>query len=370
MANTLIDSLTSLITPNIISKAASQFGESEAAMARAVPAGIPTVLAGLLGKANHSSAMGSIFDLIKDPANDGTALSNLSGLLTGGGGSALVGLAGRFLNLLFGDRLGAITGALGQSTGVRGGSASSILGFIAPVVMGFLGNRARTEGLNASGLSNLLVSQKDSILSALPPGVPSLLGAARPAAPVPEVPGRPRRSPARYWPLLLLALLAIWLLARRSEVRQAGDRRALAEAPRVVLVKRTICGTDINVSDPGIESNMVGFLEDRNRPVDETTWFDFDRLTFEPNSANLRPESSDQLRNGVAIMKCYPAAKVKIGGYTDNTGDAAANLRLSQARADSVDRDLVGAGIAADRLSAEGYGSEHPVADNSTEEGR
>jgi len=369
MASTLIDSLTSLITPDIISKAASQFGESETAMARAVPTGIPTVLAGMLGKASDSSAMESIFNLIKDPANDGSALSNLSGLLTGGGGSALAGLGGKFLTLLFGDRLGSIAGALGQSFGVRSSSASSILGFIAPVVMAFLGNRARTEGLNASGLSSLLLSQKDSILSALPPGVSNLLGVARPAAPVTAVPERMRRSPvARLWPLLILGLLAIWLLSRRSEIRR--PRPAADSITRVVLVKRNVCGTDINVAENGIESGLIGFLQDKNRPVDETTWFDFDRLTFEPNSANLRPESSEQLGNVATILKCFPAAKVKIGGYTDNTGDAAANLKLSQARADSVDKQLFAMGVAAERMTPEGYGAEHPIADNSTEEGR
>jgi K(+)-stimulated pyrophosphate-energized sodium pump len=62
--------------------------------------------------------------------------------------------------------------------------------------------------------------------------------------------------------------------------------------------------------------------------------------------------------------------KLKIGGYTDNTGDAAANMRLSQARADSVRAELIQLGVGADRLEAQGYGDQHPVADNSTEEGR
>jgi OmpA-OmpF porin, OOP family len=62
--------------------------------------------------------------------------------------------------------------------------------------------------------------------------------------------------------------------------------------------------------------------------------------------------------------------RLKIGGYTDNSGDATANVRLSQARADAVSHELVGMGVGAARLEAEGYGSQHPVADNATEEGR
>lgn len=71
-----------------------------------------------------------------------------------------------------------------------------------------------------------------------------------------------------------------------------------------------------------------------------------------------------------AILKAYPKVTMKIGGYTDNTGDPQANLRLSQQRTDAVMAGLVQLGVGADRLKAEGYGQEHPIADNSTLEGR
>jgi outer membrane protein OmpA-like peptidoglycan-associated protein len=61
---------------------------------------------------------------------------------------------------------------------------------------------------------------------------------------------------------------------------------------------------------------------------------------------------------------------VKVGGYTDNTGDPAANQKLSQDRANAVVLELVTLGIPASRLSAEGYGQQYPVADNSTDSGR
>jgi len=61
---------------------------------------------------------------------------------------------------------------------------------------------------------------------------------------------------------------------------------------------------------------------------------------------------------------------MKVGGYTDNTGDPAANLDLSQRRATNVRQALVDLGVPANRLQAEGFGERHPVADNLTEEGR
>jgi K(+)-stimulated pyrophosphate-energized sodium pump len=80
--------------------------------------------------------------------------------------------------------------------------------------------------------------------------------------------------------------------------------------------------------------------------------------------------SQEQLKNIAEILKAYPNVNVKLGGYTDNTGNAASNQKLSEDRATSVREELVNLGIDKDRLEAEGYGQEHPVASNDTEEGR
>ena len=61
---------------------------------------------------------------------------------------------------------------------------------------------------------------------------------------------------------------------------------------------------------------------------------------------------------------------VKVGGYTDNVGDPAANLKLSQERAQNTMNALAALGVEKVRIEAEGYGEQHPVADNSTDEGR
>jgi K(+)-stimulated pyrophosphate-energized sodium pump len=69
-------------------------------------------------------------------------------------------------------------------------------------------------------------------------------------------------------------------------------------------------------------------------------------------------------------MKAYPKVKIRIGGYTDNSGDPAANQKLSEDRAGSVVTALAGLGVDPSRMDAKGYGQDHPIADNSTEEGR
>ncbi len=84
----------------------------------------------------------------------------------------------------------------------------------------------------------------------------------------------------------------------------------------------------------------------------------------------LAPASQPQVRNIATIMECYPNVNLKVGGYTDNVGDPASNLKLSQARAENTAAAIVSHGVPAARVQAEGYGEQHPVASNDTAEGR
>jgi outer membrane protein OmpA-like peptidoglycan-associated protein len=129
-------------------------------------------------------------------------------------------------------------------------------------------------------------------------------------------------------------------------------------------------GTTLNIPQNGVENKLLAFIKDPNAQVNTETWFDFDRLLFDTNSATLQPSSQEQLANIAAIMKAYPNVHLRIGGYTDNQGDAAANLKLSQDRANNVMQQLVAMGVDPSRLDAKGYGEDHPVADNTTDAGR
>ncbi|GAB3893261.1 sodium-translocating pyrophosphatase [Spirosoma agri] len=134
-------------------------------------------------------------------------------------------------------------------------------------------------------------------------------------------------------------------------------------------IQKLTSGVALNIPEFGVENKLLTFIKS-DKPVDKTTWFDFDRLTFDTGAATLKPESQEQLKNIAEILKAYPAVHVKLGGYTDNTGKAASNLKLSQDRANSVRVELEKLGIGSERLAAEGYGQEHPVASNGTEEGK
>ena len=60
-------------------------------------------------------------------------------------------------------------------------------------------------------------------------------------------------------------------------------------------------------------------------------------------------------------MKDYPSLKIKLGGYTDNTGDIAGNKKLSLERANAAKQKMTDLGISSDRIETDGYGQEFPV---------
>lgn len=84
------------------------------------------------------------------------------------------------------------------------------------------------------------------------------------------------------------------------------------------------------------------------------------QVTFENNSATLTPQGLAVVANIAGILKSHPTVKLRIEGHTDSRGSDASNLALSQARAVAVLNALKAQGIAADRLSAVGFGERRP----------
>jgi outer membrane protein OmpA-like peptidoglycan-associated protein len=93
-------------------------------------------------------------------------------------------------------------------------------------------------------------------------------------------------------------------------------------------------------------------------------------VNFETGSANLTDQSHNTLDRVAAAIIGNPDVRVEVAGYTDDRGGAAANLRLSQARADAVRAYLIGKGVPAFQLTSRGFGSGNPIAPNTTAVGR
>lgn len=96
-----------------------------------------------------------------------------------------------------------------------------------------------------------------------------------------------------------------------------------------------------------------------------------DGINFETGKAVLKPESMAAISEIATLLAKDPGLNVFVVGHTDNTGDLATNMKLSQDRASAVMQSLIGThGINAARLSSFGAGPYAPVASNDTEEGK
>lgn len=94
-------------------------------------------------------------------------------------------------------------------------------------------------------------------------------------------------------------------------------------------------------------------------------------VTFEFDRAELKPEFLPLLARQASLLQTsFPDLKVFVCGHTDNTGNRDHNLSLSVERAKAVAEDLAAKGVKRERLKIQGFGSDYPVADNSTERGR
>ena len=93
-------------------------------------------------------------------------------------------------------------------------------------------------------------------------------------------------------------------------------------------------------------------------------------VEFDVGSADLTAAGKATVAKLAAALAKQPAVAVAIAGHTDNLGSASRNAQLSQARSDTVKNTLIAQGVAATRLTAKGYGSTKPIADNATAAGR
>jgi len=396
--SSLLDSLGERTSPDLIRGLASNTGESGDAVEKALQGGSAAMLATLASKAQEPSFLSQIMNLISS-----FSTRSAMGATAGGGSSMVSGPAqagSTFLNMLFGNLLD-VQNKIGEFSGIRVSSAGNILSMAAPMVLGTLASKVESEGLSASGLGNLITAELPSLRSFVPAGL-SIRGPSHPrrqrvrrrssvTSRVSQVVKGVRPTTLKWlWSVVLVVLLSgalLWFANRNTPsvdnavntaataspnaATQASNAASNAAGSLGAVVNASIPGgVDLTIPENGMENRLLAYLKQANATVSRETWFEFDRLNFDPGLANLQLSSQEQLENIARILRAYPNVYVQIGGYTDNEGDAATNLRLSQDRANAVLAHLIAFGIDPFRMDAKGYGQDHPVAGNSTQEGR
>jgi len=403
MAADLLGQITNQFSGDSLNQIASVVGETPATTQSTLSSLIPTILGTLASKASSTNGANNILDLIR--TNNLTSV-NVEDIYRPGGATNLANTGRSLVDSLFGAKFNSITDWIVSNVGVNRASVNSLASLVVPAILGLIGRRLGGGGLNASSLSNLLGSPT-TYLQSVPAGLASALGLSGATAGARRVaddterhvkaaPAYAAQKSGSVWKWLLPLLLVagvIGLLAYLFSNRQQPSTRVTSQAPARTEAPAPVApapvapasssnelgafidtklpnGVSLHIPSNGVENKLLAFIGDSTKPVDKTNWFSFDRLEFETDSAKLKPSSQEQLANVAAILKAYPQVNLKIGGYTDNTGNQAHNLKLSQDRATTTLNELVKQGIAESRLAAEGYGQEFPLADNATAEGR
>jgi hypothetical protein len=331
MSDNLLDSLTGLMTPDVLGKAASYLGESEPAVTKGMTGAFSVLLSSLAGRSNDDALMSSVFKLITNPANDASLLGNVASMFAPGFASSPVGsLGGQFLNQMFGNNTANLGNSLANHAGVRGPIGGSMLNLAAPLLLGVLAKAVRSGNLNLSSLIGMLTGQKSKFAAALPGPLSNLSSYF--AAPVREVretaytppppPPEPKSSIWRWLLPLLLALVALWLLSRCM----GGDK--VEEAPVVEA--------------PVVEQAPVVEAVPEVAPVVELPRANY---YFEVDQSALPVAREGSLESVVAYLQANPTAVAIVSGYHDPTGDAAQNEELAKNRAQTVKDALLLAGI-------------------------
>ena len=174
MAANLTSLVMQLLTPEVISKIASFLGLDRAATQKAASGTVPALLAGLSDLVATPAGTSQLSRLLSQQQS-----GSFTDLLRKGDTQGLAQAGSSMLSGLFGGRtMDTMAQAVGKFAGTGDSGGKSLLGALAPIVLGALGQHQRDAGLDANGLASLLRSQKDQIVAAIPSGLANQLGAA------------------------------------------------------------------------------------------------------------------------------------------------------------------------------------------------
>ena len=175
MATNFISNITQVLSSDLVARIASSLGLDKTLAEKALQAGIPSLLAVFTSLVSKPAGAEALSGAIAQQQPG--VLSSLVSVIGGSSQKSLIDSgASALTSLVGGTTTSALTNAVGRYAGIGDGDLKSLMGLLAPVVMGVLGQQQRTSGLDATGLARLLASQKDNIARAVPAGFSKYLG--------------------------------------------------------------------------------------------------------------------------------------------------------------------------------------------------
>jgi outer membrane protein OmpA-like peptidoglycan-associated protein len=411
MSINLVEAVKSLFTPELINKAGNYLGENESGVSKAISGIIPAIFTGLINKVSTHEGANTVAQMAQEQNHSGIQ-DNVSTLF-GNDGGGIMNNASKFIHNLFGNKTDTITSLISEFSGLKGASASSLFAMVSPLILSFLGKHAAANNLNAGGLAAVVTDQQPHVEAATPEGLElqSIIG-------TPATTDHPHHTEADtafiesssmssgirwLFPVLLFVLLAaaaLYFYKGCNNTTPNNEHATTTEVTDTITATKAVTTASagsvdslgnyvynlgnmvsidlpngagkLEVGENSTEAKLVHFLMDKNAMIDSAkgNWFEFTNVRFNTGSSNITEESMVQLRNMVLIAKAFPAARFKIGGYTDNTGNEDTNMRLSKTRAGVVAEKIKSLGASSSVVGSDGYGSQFPIGDNATTEGK
>ncbi len=369
VADNLLNMTQDFMTPDFIQKFSSALGQPTEKIQTGLKAIVPTFLMGLVNKGTTNEGAESLVNMAQK--------QNLQGPEVVSG--------------IFGNNLSSVTSTLETATGMNSSSITKLMGMIAPVVMGALISKIKSENMSAPSLMNFLSQQKSGLSKFIPSGITGFFGGSAASRAMENlsrsttdfsdintysstagvIPTQARSRPWGLMALVALAILgAIWFF---------GSRRSADVISTSGIVPTTLTTPSTGVTETATSSTMVApgqTLDSLNAFLNSGSIselpkrFRFENLNFQTGESILMTGAGGELDQIADAMKEHPTATARLEGFTDNTGDMALNTQLSMRRAEAVKQELINRGVEANRLEAIGLASATPIASNDSAEGR
>lgn len=400
MAN-IYDELKGLISHDVIGKLAGSMGGNTAHAENAAHQIMPALLAKFMTKSDSPAVHGLLQDAGK------LHLPGVDHLLDAGT-TKKPSLGEKFVSAIMGSQEGTLHSFISKE-GLSPTHAKGLTAGVGAVLAGFLGKRMLQHG-GAEHVMKELSDQKNSILASVPSELKEKLhlssdsmhcaaphhkaAATHKSAAKSAVTSSATRHDAPkkkgglawlWWLLLaiLACLLLFWLLGkgctgcRRTKVVETTLTEVVAVPAAVATTAAQTAEQTLGLALPdgktlsyhkgGMIDKLVEFLKsDTYKNADEaylqSHWFEFENIDFEYNSSTKFVENAEEnVHNIASVLKAFPDAKIRIGGKGDMKGSKGVNFEISKARALTIKNEMVQEGVAAARISTEGFGKELAV---------
>ncbi|MGE0173605.1 MAG: OmpA family protein [Oligoflexales bacterium] len=349
----LMNSVKNLITPDFVATVSNHLGESPHAVTKGIGAAIPALLGSIVHKFSSANGADNLIDIVRSPSFSQYTKPSLAGR------SENVS----FLTKILGDNLGNVSRIIQNISGISAEKIASLLGMIAPLVMGVVGEKVRNFGFDATSVMNYFGQQKSSISASLPEGMQAFFHPGEHTMGTMVNPGGDlkRRVGIPTWAKVVAVALAV--VGAFAILRNRGR-------PVDELTQRTEEPAKPFQGSREESSLKVHEFFSRAKVDGDHEKLALENITFLTGTAELTPDARVIVEEVATQLSDHPGVRIRLDGHTDDTGDAGSNKALSLARANAVRRALTERGIDGGRIEVMGWGAEHPVVANSSETGR